>query len=230
MRIAVVTESFLPRTDGVVRTVLAFLEYLHQHGHQALVFAAGPGPTAYDGYPVVRVRGIRFPLYPALTLAPHSTHMRRRMREFRPDLVHLASPFVLGVQGRLAVLRAEGAHREGGREGVGLVAGLAKILAEEPRSPARGLGRHSALEPSRVDQHRRYVEALVADVDLSDVSRSDADLAAAQEVLGQEEQVLSTKRREVQAVMDACSAEVTRRYRDGEADVDALLGVAADEG
>ena len=102
MRIAVVTESFLPRTDGVVRTVLAFLEYLHQHGHQALVFAAGPGPTAYDGYPVVRVRGIRFPLYPALTLAPHSTHMRRRMREFRPDLVHLASPFVLGVQGRLA--------------------------------------------------------------------------------------------------------------------------------
>ena len=100
MRIVVVTESFLPRTDGVVRTVLAFLEHLHQHGHQALVFAAGPGPSVYDGYPVVRVRGIRFPLYPALTLAPHSTHMRRLLRQFRPDLVHLASPFVLGVQGR----------------------------------------------------------------------------------------------------------------------------------
>ncbi len=152
--------------------------------------------------------------------------MRAEAEQEEVDLSYLRRM----VQGRLDVLRAEVAHREGGREGVGLVAGLAKILAEEPRSPARGLGRHSALEPSRVDQHRRYVEALVADVDLSDVSRSDADLAAAQEVLGQEEQVLSTKRREVQAVMDACSAELTRRYRDGEADVDALLGVAADEG
>ncbi len=139
------------------------------------------------------------------------------------------------VQGRLDVLRAqvarrrEGAHDGGSGE---LVAGLARILADEPRSPARGLGRHSAREPSRVDQHRRYVEALVADVGLSDVSaRSDADVEAALQVLAEEEQLLSAKRREVQAVMDACSAEMTRRYRDGEADVDALLGAAVtDEG
>ena len=128
------------------------------------------------------------------------------------------------VQGRLDVLRAEVARR-GGAEGGDLVAGLAQILAEEPRSPARGLGRHTSIEPSRVDQHRRYVEALVADVDLSDVSaRSDEDIAKAQELLASEEQGLSSKRREVQRVMDACSAEITRRYRDGEADVDVLLG------
>ena len=128
------------------------------------------------------------------------------------------------VQGRLYVLRAEVARR-GGAEGGDLVAGLAQILAEEPRSPARGLGRHTSIEPSRVDQHRRYVEALVADVDLSDVSaRSDEDIAKAQELLASEEQGLSSKRREVQRVMDACSAEITRRYRDGEADVDVLLG------
>ncbi len=128
------------------------------------------------------------------------------------------------LQGRLDVLRAEVARRAGGPDSEGLVEGLAKILADEPRAPARGLGRHSALEPSRVDQHRRYVEALVADVGLSDVSaRSDDDVASAMQVLGAEEQVLSGKRREVQTVMDACSAEITRRYRDGEADVDALL-------
>ena len=128
------------------------------------------------------------------------------------------------VQGRLDVLRAE-TTRRGGAEGGDLVAGLAQILAEEPRSPARGLGRHTSVEPSRVDQHRRYVEALVADVDLSDVSaRSDEDIAKAQELLLGEEQNLSGKRRAVQQVMDACSAEITRRYRDGEADVDVLLG------
>ncbi len=127
------------------------------------------------------------------------------------------------VQGRLDVLRAELDRRRGG--GGDLVAGLAQILAEEQRTPARGLGRHSAVQPSRVDQHRRYVEALVADVDLSDVSaRSDEDVERALQVLSGEEQVLSGKRREVQKVMDACSAEITRRYRDGEADVESLLG------
>ena len=127
------------------------------------------------------------------------------------------------IQGRLDVLRAELNRREGTGQG-DLVEGLAQILADEPRSPARGLGRHSNVEPSRVDSHRRYVEALVADVDLSDVSaRTPDDLAHAMRVLSEEEQKLSGKRRDVQKVMDACSAEITRRYRDGEADVSALL-------
>ena len=102
MRIAIVTESFLPRTDGVVRTVVELLHYLHGHDHQALVFAAGPGPTEYAGFDVVRVRGPRFPLYPAITIAPFSAHMLGTLRTWRPDIVHLASPFVLGMQGRRA--------------------------------------------------------------------------------------------------------------------------------
>src|SRR5579862_2856986 len=102
MRVAIVTESFLPRTDGVVRTVMEFLHYLRAHEHQALVFAAGPGPWSYDGFDVVRVHGPRFPLYPALTVAPFSIHMVGMLRAWRPDVVHLASPFVLGMQGRWA--------------------------------------------------------------------------------------------------------------------------------
>ena len=128
------------------------------------------------------------------------------------------------IQGRLDILRAELNRREG-TGGQGLVEGLAAILADEPRAPARGLGRHTTVEPSRADSHRRYVEALVADVDLSDVgARTTDELAHALRTLSEEEQGLSGKRREVQQVMDACSAEITRRYRDGEADVDALLG------
>jgi len=128
------------------------------------------------------------------------------------------------VQGRLDVIRAELNHREGSGTG-SIVDDLAGILADEPRGPARGLGRHVTVEPSRADSHRRYVEALVADVDLSDVSARSADeLAHAFRTLSEEEQTLSAKRRQVQAVMDACSAEITRRYRDGEADVDTLLG------
>ena len=127
------------------------------------------------------------------------------------------------VQGRLDVIRAELNRREGNGSG-NLVEDLAGILADEPRGPARGLGRHVTVEPSRADSHRRYVEALVADVDLSDVAaRTPDELAHAMRTLSEEEQKLSGKRREVQTVMDACSAEITRRYRDGEADVAALL-------
>ena len=134
------------------------------------------------------------------------------------------------VQGRLDVLQAETVRRKGGSTG-DLVASLSRILAEGTRGPAQGLGRHRTLEPTRVDEHRRYMEAMVADVSLSDVSaRSDEDIVDALDVLGEAEQLLSSKRRQVQAVMDACSAEITRRYRDGEADVDTLLGAAAAEG
>jgi len=127
------------------------------------------------------------------------------------------------IQGRLDILRAELNRRDGATSGT-LVESLAAILADEPRAPARGMGRHSTLEPSRADSHRRNVEALVADVDLSDVAvRSTDELAHAMRTLSEEEQSASAKRREVQGVMDACSAEITRRYRDGEADVETLL-------
>ncbi len=132
------------------------------------------------------------------------------------------------IQGRMDIVRAELNRREGGSNaGASLIEGLAQTLADEPRGPARGLGRHTTIEPSRVDSHRRYVEALAADVDLTDTSaRSSDELHHAMRVLSDEEQVLSAKRRQVQTVMDACSAEITRRYRDGEADVSSLLNEA----
>ena len=128
------------------------------------------------------------------------------------------------IQGRIDIVRAELNRRDGATTG-SLVDNLASILADEPRASARGLGRHVTVEPGRVDSHRRYVESLVADVDLSDVSaRTSDELAHAMRTLSEEEQVVSTKRRAVQDVMDACTAEITRRYRDGEADVATILG------
>ena len=127
------------------------------------------------------------------------------------------------VQGRIDVLRAE-LQRRDSSGGAPLVDGLAGILADEPRAPARGLGRYTTVEPSRTDSHRRYTEALVADVDLSDVeNRSNDELAQDLRELSEQEQGVSAKRRAVQAVMDQCSTEVARRYRDGEADVATLL-------
>ena len=128
------------------------------------------------------------------------------------------------IQGRIDILRAELARRTGDARG-SLLADLPQILGDSgPRTAPRGMGRHSTVEPSRADEHRRYVESLVADVDLSDVSaRTDDEVREALTAFEREEGLLSEKRKKLFGVVDACSAEITRRYRDGEADVSDLL-------
>jgi hypothetical protein len=128
------------------------------------------------------------------------------------------------LQGRVDIIKAELARRRGelGESG-SIIEQLPRILADE-RAPARGLGRHVVIEPSRVDEHRRLVERLVADSDLSALAGRTADQLGETLVrFGEHERDISEQRRAVQAVMDACAAEITRRYREGEADVSALL-------
>ena len=102
MRVAIVTESFLPSINGVTRAVTAFTSYLHRNGHDAIVIAPGNGTHdagEHDGFRVVRVPGISGLVYPDLTFAPMHPALRRWLRDFCPDVVHLASPASLGVFG-----------------------------------------------------------------------------------------------------------------------------------
>jgi hypothetical protein len=128
------------------------------------------------------------------------------------------------LQGRMDLIRAELSRRSGGAGGdEHIVEHLAEILADAGRSD-HGLGRFLSVEPSRVDEHRRAVEQVVADVDVSDVeARSDDELRAALARLEAFEADVSTQRRRVQDVMDRCTSEIGRRYKAGEANVDDLL-------
>lgn len=125
------------------------------------------------------------------------------------------------LQGRMDILRAELARRSGGGEKI--VEHLSAVLADTARSD-RGLGRFLRVEPSRVDEHRRLVEQVIADVGVSDVEgRSDDELREALSRLEGFEHGISEDRRAVQAVMDALTAEVAARYKSGSATVDDLL-------
>jgi len=128
------------------------------------------------------------------------------------------------LQGRVDIINAELARRRGDvADGGSIIDQLPRILADE-RSPARGLGRHTVIEPSRVDEHRRLVERLVGDSDLSALAgRTAEQLEETLERFGDQERQISEQRHAVQIVMDAAAHEITRRYRDGEADVSALL-------
>jgi hypothetical protein len=128
------------------------------------------------------------------------------------------------LQGRIDILRAESARRSGGEGAASLMDLLPGILADDGgQSAPHGLGRHAPTEPSRADHHRRYLEALVADVTLSDPSNDDDSLTRALEVFEREEATVSANRRAVQDVMDRCNAEITRRYREGDANIADLL-------
>lgn len=146
---------------------------------------------------------------------------RREAEQEETDLSYLRRV----LQGRLDILRAELARRAG--EETDLVQALPRILADDPgpgTHAPRGLGRHMSAEPSRADAHRRHVEALVADVDLSNPeAHDDASLRNVLKRLEDEERRVSVQRRAVQSVMDALTAEITRRYRDGDADPSDLL-------
>jgi hypothetical protein len=127
------------------------------------------------------------------------------------------------LQGRIDILEAERARRGGDGASGTVLEHLTQILTDGRVGP-RGFGRHSTMEPSRADQHRRRVEAMLADTDLSDPAiLGDDQLVGALEVFNGEERKVSDLRGRVQQVMDLLGAEVARRYREGEADVSDLL-------
>lgn len=143
---------------------------------------------------------------------------RREAEQEEADLSYIRRM----LQGRMDILRAELARRADG-SGDTIVAHLSEVLADAGRSD-HGLGRFLRVEPSRVDEHRRVVEQVIADVGVSDVeNHSDDELRASLGRLEGFERGVSEDRQRVQHVMDALTKEVADRYKNGSASVDDLL-------
>ncbi len=102
MRIALITETFLPNVNGIVTTLCRLLEHLQNEGHEALLFAPQGAPDHYAGARVIPLRGIPFPLYPDIRFTPPQPGIVPALRQFRPDLIHLAGLMVLGPAARFA--------------------------------------------------------------------------------------------------------------------------------
>ncbi|PRY68845.1 phosphatidylinositol alpha 1,6-mannosyltransferase [Glaciihabitans tibetensis] len=95
MRVAVVSESFLPTTNGVTNSVCKVLDHLRLRGHDAIVIVPAAGaPAEYAGFPVVQVPAVMYRQFP---VGLPNAHMQRILADFAPDVVHAASPFLLGA-------------------------------------------------------------------------------------------------------------------------------------
>ena len=99
MRIALFTETFLPKVDGIVNTLCYLLEHLANRGHQSLLFAPTGHDSRYARTPIVGFWGCPVPFYQELRLVPPTVTIRAHLRAFRPDVVHLLNPVSLGLAG-----------------------------------------------------------------------------------------------------------------------------------
>ncbi|MGY4867245.1 glycosyltransferase family 4 protein [Mycolicibacterium elephantis] len=111
MRVAIVAESFLPNVNGVTNSVLRILEHLRRTGHEAFVIAPDTprghprADRVHDGIRVHRVPSRMFPTVTSLPLGVPRPRMVGVLRGFDPDVVHLASPALLGYGGLHAARR-----------------------------------------------------------------------------------------------------------------------------
>ncbi|MCT9091171.1 ABC transporter substrate-binding protein [Streptomyces sp. ASQP_92] len=152
----------------------------------------------------------------ALRLAELRT-LRRQSQRDEADLSYVRRL----LHGRIDILRAELARRTGPQAPV--VERLAEILTDAPSSH-RASARHVTLSAPRSEEYRTLAAEMDAEVELSDLeARTDEELHTATGRLIRYEQHVSRRRKEVQRTADDCSAEIARRYRDGEAQVDDLL-------
>jgi len=105
LKIALITETFLPKVDGVVTRLLATLENLTPLGHEVLVLAPPKAPAEHAGHRVVSAPGLPFPWYPELSFAMPSARLAAELKAFEPDVIHVVNPVFFGAWGAVLALR-----------------------------------------------------------------------------------------------------------------------------
>ncbi|MBC8026617.1 MAG: glycosyltransferase family 1 protein [Steroidobacteraceae bacterium] len=89
MRIVIVTDAWLPQTNGVVSTLRQTTACLEQQGHEVLLVT----PDLFRSIPCPTYPEIRLSLFPFRKLA-------RLISEFCPDAIHIATEGSLGFAAR----------------------------------------------------------------------------------------------------------------------------------
>jgi glycosyltransferase involved in cell wall biosynthesis len=98
MRIAVFSDTYKPQVNGVAHTLAKLKQYMDEHGIENRFYVSGSPSlsepdVSYNG-------GLSFILYPELTLSlPCYLQMARELDQFKPEIIHLATPFSMGLAG-----------------------------------------------------------------------------------------------------------------------------------
>ena len=94
-RVAIVTESFLPQVNGVTNSVVRVLETLKQNEIEAIVIAPTSQSELHLGFRVHTTISVSLMQFPVAMPGPA---ISRLLDDFKPDVIHVAAPFMLGAQ------------------------------------------------------------------------------------------------------------------------------------
>ncbi|ORY20791.1 hypothetical protein BCR39DRAFT_554814 [Naematelia encephala] len=125
LRIVIVTENFLPKVDGVTRTLARLLEHLRKEGHECMLLGPTSDRETYAGHPLVGTTGVPLVVYPGLKLNFLRPKFMRTIRDFQPDVVHFVDPIWLGAQTLMAMELGWAGEDWVAEEGPALGAGIA---------------------------------------------------------------------------------------------------------
>lgn len=95
MRVAIVTESFLPTLNGVTTSVCRVSEQLYAGGHDVRIVAPAPAPDRFGEIRVATCPSVSVRQFPTGLPTPG---LGQALEDFAPEVVHVASPFVLGAR------------------------------------------------------------------------------------------------------------------------------------
>lgn len=100
MRIAIFTEVFTPKIDGIVTRLTHTVSELAELGHKVCVIAPGPGPSTYNGIPIFRLPSAPFrPWYPEVRVGMPTFGVHAQLRRFKPDIIHAVNPIAAAAWG-----------------------------------------------------------------------------------------------------------------------------------
>ncbi|MBA2173979.1 glycosyltransferase family 1 protein [Halobacillus locisalis] len=99
MKIAIITETFLPSTDGVVTRLKEAVKYLRSQEHEVVVIAPDFGVTEYEGAVVEGVKTSKMPFYRYREFSLPQRKVKDLLKKHNPDLVHVVNPAIVGVAG-----------------------------------------------------------------------------------------------------------------------------------
>lgn len=156
MRVAIFTETFLPKIDGIVTVVCLLLDHLAARGIEAVVIAPRMGVDRYNDTPVITVPGIPFPFYREIRVGPANLSTYRQLKQFQPQVAHFVHPIMIGTPGllmarRLGIPTIASFHLDLARAaryyGLGIISPLSRLATRMVFNAA-----DARLAPSRVMQ------------------------------------------------------------------------------
>lgn len=106
MRVAIFSDVYLPTVSGLSTSVQDISRLLAERGHQVLVVAPKPnGNSSLDQFNIHKnielfwAPAVDLRLYPDIRIGFPNMEMLRKLKAFKPDIIHTQAPFSVGFQG-----------------------------------------------------------------------------------------------------------------------------------